>query len=212
MTAPSSYSEQEGGERLRSSPQVSAAKDGRMRSAQSAKAVDYIGQTGSDSNEIEALTEARFQIISKPTSLRTLAFWGIVIFVAGFWHGRQLSELDRAAGEPFNPSANPANALTTSSVSATPAPVPANQPATITIRMVKFSPETIAIKVGDVVEWSNKDLTPHTATSPPAPGPPELDSGPINAGASWQHRFTKPGTFAYFCTFHPEMKGTVVVK
>jgi plastocyanin len=75
--------------------------------------------------------------------------------------------------------------------------------------MLKFWPDTIKVKAGDVVEWTNNDLTPHTATSP---GERELESGSINAGASWRHTFSKPGTFAYFCTFHPEMKGVVVVR
>jgi hypothetical protein len=58
-------------------------------------------------------------------------------------------------------------------------------------------------------EWDNNDLTPHTVTS--ANGG-ELNSGSIEADASWSHTFTQPGEFPYFCTFHPEMKGTIVVK
>jgi plastocyanin len=79
----------------------------------------------------------------------------------------------------------------------------------VTIRLVKYSPETIEVKAGQTVEWVNNDLTPHTVTSQ---GTGDLNSGSIDAGASWRHTFTQAGSFPYYCTFHPEMKGTVVVK
>lgn len=74
--------------------------------------------------------------------------------------------------------------------------------------MLKYSSETIQIKAGETVEWVNDDLTPHTVTSQSG----EFDSGSIDAGETWRHTFTQPGTFPYFCTFHKEMTGTVVVK
>jgi plastocyanin len=78
----------------------------------------------------------------------------------------------------------------------------------VKIRMLKYSSETIQIKAGETVEWVNDDLTPHTVTSQSG----EFDSGSIDAGETWRHTFTQPGTFPYFCTFHKEMTGTVVVK
>jgi plastocyanin len=65
---------------------------------------------------------------------------------------------------------------------------------------------TIEVKQGDVVEWKNDDLVPHTATST------SFDSGTIASGESWRHTFTNAGTFSYACTFHPAMKGVVNVK
>jgi len=79
----------------------------------------------------------------------------------------------------------------------------------VTINSLKYSSDTIQIRKGETVEWVNDDLTPHTVTS--ASGG-ELNSGPIDVGATWRHTFTQSGTFPYFCTFHREMKGTVVVK
>jgi plastocyanin len=76
----------------------------------------------------------------------------------------------------------------------------------VTIRLLKFSPDKIEVKSGERVEWANADLTPHTATAQGI-----FNSGAINAGASWSHTFNQPGTFPYVCTFHPEMKGIVVV-
>jgi len=79
----------------------------------------------------------------------------------------------------------------------------------VTIRLLKYSPDTIQIRAGETVEWTNSDLTPHTVTSE---GGGELNSGSIDAGANWRHTFSQPGTFSYFCTFHREMKGTVIAK
>ncbi|MFN2623808.1 MAG: cupredoxin family copper-binding protein [Chthoniobacterales bacterium] len=79
----------------------------------------------------------------------------------------------------------------------------------VQIRLLKYSPETVEIKVGDTVEWKNDDLTPHTVTGE---GDGGFDSGSVEVGASWRHTFDKAGSFPYFCTYHPEMKGTVVVK
>ena len=145
------------------------------------------------------------RIVSGPVSLRTLALWGVVIFVAGFLHGRQMSNLVTGAAESVTRESAP--------VAQTAAPAQAHEnPAGITqvtIRLVKFSPATIEIKTGQTVEWTNDDLAPHTVTSQ---GAGDLSSGSIDAGASWRHTFTQAGSFQYYCTFHPEMKGTVVVK
>jgi plastocyanin len=59
------------------------------------------------------------------------------------------------------------------------------------------------------VEWANNDLTPHTVTSQNGG---EFDSGSIEVDASWSHTFGQTGTFPYYCSFHPEMKGAVIVK
>jgi plastocyanin len=79
----------------------------------------------------------------------------------------------------------------------------------ITIQALKYSPETADIRAGETVQWTNDDLTPHTVTSEDGG---ELNSGSIEADASWSHTFSQPGTFPYYCTFHPEMQGTIVVK
>lgn len=101
--------------------------------------------------------------------------------------------------------------------SAAPGIAPPAQPAgsvapaaaRVTIADLKYSPERIEIRKGDTVEWDNNDLAPHTVTSHNSG---ELNSGSIDADASWRHTFTQRGEFPYFCTFHPEMKGTIVVK
>ena len=76
----------------------------------------------------------------------------------------------------------------------------------VSMRDMQFSPQTLNIKKGTVVEWTNDDLVPHTATSA------SFDSGSLGRGKSWRHTFTKVGQFPYACTFHPLMKGVIVVK
>ena len=76
----------------------------------------------------------------------------------------------------------------------------------VSIQSLQFSPATLEINKGDVVEWKNDDLVPHTATGP------TFDSGGLKSGQSWRHTFTQAGNFPYICTFHPQMKGVVNVK
>jgi plastocyanin len=76
----------------------------------------------------------------------------------------------------------------------------------ISMRNLQFRPVTLDLRPGDVVEWRNDDLVPHTATSA------SFNSGTIVAGQSWRHTFTNVGTFSYVCFFHPQMKGVVIVK
>jgi plastocyanin len=148
------------------------------------------------------------RIVSGPVSLRTIAFWGVVIFIAGFLHGRQMTKIaTRAAGSVTHESTSLAQTAATA-----PAPAQTHEnPAGITqvtIRLMKFSPETIEVRTGQTVEWANDDLTPHTVTSQ---GAGDLNSDSIDAGASWRYTFTQAGSFQYYCTFHPEMKGIVIV-
>ena len=77
-----------------------------------------------------------------------------------------------------------------------------------------FVPETLTVSKGTTVSWTNGDTTLHTVTS----GSPEsgnsgteFDSSYLAAGKTFQHQFNTAGTFDYYCTLHPYMKGKVVV-
>jgi len=78
----------------------------------------------------------------------------------------------------------------------------------VAIDAMQFSPQTIAVRVGDTVEWSNKDPFPHTVTADNA----GFDSGEIPAAGSWKWTARKTGVFPYRCALHPTMRGTLVVK
>jgi plastocyanin len=70
-----------------------------------------------------------------------------------------------------------------------------------------YQPATLTIAAGQTVTWANRALTPHTVTAVGG----QFDSGRIDTGESFSVTFATPGTFAYTCTIHPSMHGTVVV-
>jgi plastocyanin len=78
----------------------------------------------------------------------------------------------------------------------------------VTISDFEFSPSSVTVNVGDTVTWTNDGPTPHSATSNDG----VFDTGIMDAGQSGSHTFTEAGTFAYICTPHPNMTGTVVVQ
>ena len=71
-----------------------------------------------------------------------------------------------------------------------------------------FSPATVTVTEGDTVTWSNSDAVAHTATAEDG----SFDTGSIGGGSSDFVTFDAAGTFAYHCTIHPSMTGTVVVE
>ena len=148
-------------------------------------------------------------IFSGPVSFRAVVFWGVVIFIAGFFHGIQMSNLATGAAESVARDSAPIVQRTAKISIPAPTQQSTASVTPVKIHLMKFSSETIEVETGQIVEWTNDDLTPHTVTSQ---GAGDLNSGSIDAGASWRHRFTQAGSFQYYCTFHPEMKGTVVVK
>ena len=77
-----------------------------------------------------------------------------------------------------------------------------------------FVPDTLTVSKGTTVSWTNGDSTLHTVTSgSPESGASgtEFDSSYLAAGKTFQHQFSTSGTFDYYCTLHPYMKGKVVV-
>src|ERR1043166_8051213 len=149
----------------------------------------------------------------KPFSLWTLVICGVVFFFAGFFSTRHDTNFTAANQEqgnspPAQSTLQPVETGTASTSAVQSTITDANAPvvAHVAMKNMKFSPATIEIKNGDTVEWKNDDITPHTATSA------TFDSGPIASDAAWRHTFRQAGSFPFTCTFHPEMKGTVIVK
>jgi plastocyanin len=82
---------------------------------------------------------------------------------------------------------------------------------TITIQNFAFSPAALTVAPGSTVTVTNKDSTAHTVTSDA--NPKAFDTGHIQASATTT--FTapaKPGSYAYSCTIHPFMHGTLTVQ
>ena len=79
----------------------------------------------------------------------------------------------------------------------------------------KYVPTPTTAKVGDVVQWNfNDDQNgPHTVTSDDGSTFDSQAKGVTgNKGDHFQFTFTKAGTFAYHCTFHANMHGTITVQ
>ena len=88
-------------------------------------------------------------------------------------------------------------------------PSAAPQTRTVEIRVSKFMPENLDVNVGDTVEFKNSDIVPHTATSTASAA---FDSGRIGVGESSKYVAGKKGVYDYECSFHPNMRGKIVVQ
>lgn len=78
----------------------------------------------------------------------------------------------------------------------------------VTIRDYVYEPVKVVVPKGATIAFANRDAAPHTATSK---RPGAFDTGTISKGESGEIRLNETGTFAYYCLFHPFMKGTIVV-
>lgn len=116
-----------------------------------------------------------------------------------------------ASGTPAStPTASP-GASPAASPGASPAASPvAGAEVTVHIKDFFFDPATITVKPGTKVTWINDGPTIHTTTSKATP--PLWDSGLLQVGKSFSYTFTKPGTYDYWCTLHPQMLAKVIVK
>jgi plastocyanin len=100
-------------------------------------------------------------------------------------------------------------------LSASGAKVPVNAQAAPVSTEVKidnfsFAPATLAVAVGTTVTWTNRDDIPHTVVS--TEDPKAFKSKVLDTDEKFSYTFTKAGTYPYFCSVHPKMTGSVVVK
>lgn len=78
----------------------------------------------------------------------------------------------------------------------------------VVIRDFAFSPATATVKAGTKLTFANEDNASHTATSTTG----LFDTDGIDKGKRATITLRKPGTYAYYCAFHPYMKGRIVVR
>jgi plastocyanin len=77
---------------------------------------------------------------------------------------------------------------------------------------LNYLPASVTIAKGGSVVWKNNDPVPHTVTATNWPsGSQRFDSGNMNPNATYTVTFTVSGTYAYVCSYHPWMHGTVIV-
>jgi plastocyanin len=79
----------------------------------------------------------------------------------------------------------------------------------VTIVDYTYEPARISVPAGTTVQFTNRDSTPHTATSKQSGA---FETGSIDTGKSGTVTLAEPGTYAYYCAFHPFMKGTIEVE
>jgi plastocyanin len=94
-------------------------------------------------------------------------------------------------------------AASLSSVSAAAAP----KVYQIVIDKVAFEDAPTGIKVGDTIEWFNKDIVDHSSTA---------KNGAWDVTIPKQKKvrvvLTKAGVVDYYCRFHPNMTSQIVIK
>jgi Icc protein len=78
----------------------------------------------------------------------------------------------------------------------------------VTIDNFSFTPRSLTVPVGATVTWINHDDVPHTVVSTKK----RFASPALDTDARFSYRFTAAGTYSYYCSVHPTMTGTVVVK
>ena len=72
----------------------------------------------------------------------------------------------------------------------------------------KYHPADISIPRGAEVTWVNDDKAPHTATERNS----QWDTTVISEGEGVLIKFSRPGTYYYYCTIHPYMTGKLTVR
>jgi plastocyanin len=93
----------------------------------------------------------------------------------------------------------------------TPAPYPTSTPGPDSETVVSavdfgYLPGVVRIHVGQTVAWTNDGQEAHDVT-----GDDGWYSGQLTPTVSYRHVFGFAGTFAYHCTIHLDMHGTVIV-
>ncbi|MGZ3872894.1 MAG: plastocyanin/azurin family copper-binding protein [Mucilaginibacter sp.] len=86
-------------------------------------------------------------------------------------------------------------------------PTPTTPAATVSIQNFAFVPDTVRIKTGNSVSWTNMDTAPHTATDLNG----VFDSGSLTTNQAFNFTFAAAGTYTYHCLIHSMMKNAVVI-
>jgi plastocyanin len=100
-------------------------------------------------------------------------------------------------------------------VTTTPKFAPAGGPVksgtvAIAYRNIAIAPDTLKVKVGSTIKWTNFDNIDHNVTS--EGGPQKFASKDFGENGTFAIKALKPGVIHYECTIHPaSMNGTIEV-
>lgn len=76
-----------------------------------------------------------------------------------------------------------------------------------------YVPSKVFANINEEIVWVNEDAAFHSVTSGSYGKPTDLfDSGHLDPNQSFSLYFDKSGTYDYFCTLHPWMKGQIVIQ
>ena len=101
-----------------------------------------------------------------------------------------------------------AGALMMSTISVMTKAAPAPAAAAVSIDNFTFKAPVVTVKAGTTVTWTNGDDIPHTVVSKDG----VFRSKVLDTGDHFSFTFAKAGQFGYFCSLHPHMTGTIIVK
>ena len=125
-------------------------------------------------------------------------------------HHRHLAIVDESlSGESPVSAMAAAEAAARASAPGAGAPSPRQERGVVAIANFSFNPKVTEIAKGERVRWTNDDDVPHRIQSANARFAP---SSVLDTRASYGVTFTKPGQYAYFCSLHPTMTGSIVVR
>lgn len=71
----------------------------------------------------------------------------------------------------------------------------------VEIKELKYIPEVVQVRPGDIITWINRDIVPHTASAKDN----SWDTGLIKSGETRSQIVTAGMSVVYFCRFHPGM-------
>ena len=101
-----------------------------------------------------------------------------------------------------------ASACLLATVAAMTRAAPAPAAAAVEIGNFTFKSPLLTVKPGATVTWANGDDIPHTVVSKDG----LFKSKVLDTGDRFSFTFAKAGQFGYFCSLHPHMTGTIIVK
>jgi plastocyanin len=87
---------------------------------------------------------------------------------------------------------------------------PAAPAVQVTISNFTFAPATVEVAAGTRLTWKNADDTPHVVVG--ADGGSPIHSPALDTDDEYGVILAAPGTYKYFCSLHPHMPGTVIVR
>jgi plastocyanin len=121
----------------------------------------------------------------------------LAVFLFGIWRAQPPPDLGQAyvtANMGANSTANIWGANST----------------TVIIDGFAFYPAVLTVPKGTTVTWTNKYPVAHRVSSNVTS--PNFTSPSLSTGASFTWTFPDSGNFTYYCSLHPTMNGTIVVK